>query len=173
MKKIGLFYGHVESRTEKIAERIWKLIGEDKCDILKVRDSNKNDLERYQNIIFGASTLGKATWDGIHIKSGWFSFINELDKADLKGRKIAMFGLGDHIRYPDHFVDALGDIYEKLSAQGVDTIGKVDPSGYQFNDSKALVDGMFVGLPIDEEFESERTDERIEKWIKDILQHFD
>lgn len=173
MKKIGLFYGHVESKTEKVAEKIWKLIGTDKCDILKVRDSVGTDIEKYDNLIFGASTLGKSTWDGIHLKSGWFTFINELDKADLKGKKIAIFGLGDHIRYADHFVDAIGDIYEKIAAQGVDTIGKVDPSDYHFNDSKALVGGVFVGLPIDEEFESDRTDERIEKWIKDILQQFD
>lgn len=173
MKKIGLFYGHVESKTEKVAEKIWKLIGTDKCDLLKVRDSISTDIEKYDNLIFGTSTLGKSTWDGIHLKSGWFTFINELDKANLKGKKIAIFGLGDHIRYADHFVDAIGDIYEKIAAQGVDTIGKVDPADYQFNDSKALVDGVFMGLPLDEEFEADKTDERVEKWLKDILQQFE
>ena len=51
MKKIGLFYGPVSGSTERIAEKIWNLIGKEKCDLLKVRDSKKEDLARYDSII--------------------------------------------------------------------------------------------------------------------------
>jgi flavodoxin I len=152
MKKIGLFYGPVSGSTERIAEKIWNLIGKEKCDLLKVRDSKKEDLARYDSIIFGISTIGAETWDAEAVKSGWFTFIHELTDADLTGKKFAIFGLGDQIRYPDHFVDAMGDLYEILSDKGSDTVGKVDPAGYQFTDSKALLNGKFVGLPLDEDF---------------------
>lgn len=172
MKKIGLFYGPVGGSTERVAELIHKILGAGKCDILKVRDSKKEDLSKYDNIIFGCSTIGTETWQSDQVKSGWFTFIHELGKADLKGKKIAIFGLGDQIRYPDHFVDAMGEIYEILKGMGVDTVGKVDPSGYQFTDSKALAGGKFVGLPIDEEFESDQTEKRIRIWLEDVLKSF-
>jgi flavodoxin I len=169
MKKIGLFYGPVSGSTERIAEKIWNLIGKEKCDLLKVRDSKKEDLARYDSIIFGISTIGAETWDAEAVKSGWFTFIHELTDADLTGKKFAIFGLGDQIRYPDHFVDAMGDLYEILSDKGSDTVGKVDPAGYQFTDSKALLNGKFVGLPLDEDFQSDLTDSRIRAWLGVVL----
>jgi flavodoxin I len=169
MKKIGLFYGPVSGSTERVAEKVWNLIGKDKCDLLKVRDSKKEDLTKYDSIIFGLSTIGAETWDAEAVKSGWFTFIHELTEADLKGKKFAIFGLGDQIRYPDHFADAMGDLYEILVEKGFDTVGKVDPSGYQFTDSKALIDGQFVGLPIDEDFQSDLTDSRISEWLEVVL----
>lgn len=169
MKKIGLFYGPVSGSTERVAEKVWNLIGKDKCDLLKVRDSKKEDLTKYDSIIFGISTIGAETWDAEAVKSGWFTFIHELTEADLKGKKFAIFGLGDQIRYPDHFADAMGDLYEILVEKGFDTVGKVDTSGYQFNDSKALIDGQFVGLPIDEDFQSDLTDSRISEWLEVVL----
>jgi len=172
MKKIGLLYGPVGGSTERVAKQIHEIIGADKCDILKVRDSKKEDLSRYDNIIFGCSTIGAETWQADQVKSGWFTFIHELGKADLKGKKIAIFGLGDQIRYPDHFVDAMGEIYEILKSKGADTVGKVDPAGYQFTDSKALSGGRFVGLPIDEEFEADQTESRIREWLREILPQF-
>lgn len=169
MKKIGLFYGPVSGSTERVAEMIWNHIGKDKCDILKVRDSGKAELAKYDSIIFGISTIGTETWQSEKVKSGWFTFIHELTDFDMKGKKVAIFGLGDHIRYPEHFVDAMGDIYEILQSQGVDTIGKVDISGYQFKESKAVVGRQFVGLPIDEDFEPEKTATRVKDWINQIL----
>jgi flavodoxin I len=169
MKKIGLFYGPVSGSTERVAEKMWNLIGKDKCDLLKVRDSKKEDLAKYSSIIFGISTIGMETWQGETVKSGWFTFIHELTEADMTGKKVALFGLGDQIRYPDHFVDAMGDLYEILKQKGVEIVGSVDVEGYQFTDSKALVNGKFVGLPIDEDFQSDITNERIGKWVKRIL----
>lgn len=172
MKKIGLFYGPVNGKTEKIAEKMWKMIGKEKCDLLKVRDSDRHHLAKYDNIIFGISSIGAETWDAEPLKSGWFTFFGELAEANLKGKKIALFGLGDQIRYPNNFVDAVGDLYEIISRKGLDTVGKTDPSGYQFRDSKALVNGKFVGLPLDEEFEAQMSEKRITDWLKTVLKEF-
>lgn len=172
MKKIGLFYGPILGSCEKVAQKVWKLIGEEKCDLKAVRYCTKKDLDKYDNIIFGLSTVGAETWQADKFQSGWFTFINELEKADLQGNKIAIFGLGDQVRYPNHFADAMGEIYEVISAKGVDTIGKVSSEGYQFTDSKAFINDLFVGLPIDEDFQADLTDERLKKWLEDILPQF-
>jgi flavodoxin I len=50
--------------------------------------------------------------------------------------------------------------------------GKVDPSAYEFDESEAVIDGLFVGLPLDEDFEPELTGERIRAWVKGISADF-
>ncbi|MBS0010190.1 MAG: flavodoxin domain-containing protein, partial [Bacteroidales bacterium] len=130
------------------------------------------DIDKFDNIIFGIATIGKETWDAEPVKSGWFEFMPELEKADLQGKKIAIFGLGDHVRWPNHFVDAMGQVYRILQEKGVDTIGKVSPDDYTFDESEALIDGMFVGLPIDEDFEPDLTDIRIKEWMVQLKKEF-
>ena len=172
MNKTAVFYGPAGGSTENVARRIGELIGSDMCDLIPVGDATGDDLKEYKNIIFGIATIGNETWDSEPVKSGWFTFINELEEADLTGKVIALFGLGDHIRYPDHFVDAMGELYRIVNGKGVVPVGKVDQSGYEFNDSGAVVDNMFVGLPIDEVFEPDLTDKRIREWVSGIISEF-
>jgi flavodoxin I len=47
-------------------------------------------------------------------------------------------------------------------------VGAVDTDGYSFDDSEAVVDGKFVGLPLDDVNEDDKTDTRIEAWIAEI-----
>ena len=47
-------------------------------------------------------------------------------------------------------------------------IGKVATDGYTYDDSKSVVDGKFCGLPIDEDNESELTDQRLSAWVTQI-----
>ena len=39
---------------------------------------------------------------------------------------------------------------------------------YVFNDSRALKEGRFIGLPLDEDYESDKTEGRIEQWLEKI-----
>ena len=48
-------------------------------------------------------------------------------------------------------------------------IGHVSVEQYIFDDSKSVVDGMFCGLPLDEDNESEKTDDRLQSWSKLIM----
>ena len=59
-----------------------------------------------------------------------------------------------------------------LMKSGATIVGQVDPSGYEFDESEAILDGKFTGLPIDEDFEPELTDERVDNWIKSIKPAF-
>ena len=49
-------------------------------------------------------------------------------------------------------------------------IGHVSVEQYIFDDSKSVVDGMFCGLPLDEDNESVKTDERLQSWARLIFQ---
>ena len=49
-------------------------------------------------------------------------------------------------------------------------IGHVSTKEYIFDASKSVIDGMFCGLPLDEDNESEKTDDRLESWAKAIIQ---
>jgi flavodoxin I len=172
MSKIGLFFGPLKGSVNRVAEKIKIALGEQNVDMISVNDAGVSDLEKYDRIIFGISTVGKETWDSTHSNSDWSKFFPNITKVDFSGKTVAIFGLGDHVTYSSHFVNAIGVLANDLLKKNATIIGQVDPSGYEFDDSEAVMDGKFVGLPIDEDFESELTDERIANWLKSIKPAF-
>ncbi|TFH39371.1 MAG: flavodoxin [Bacteroidia bacterium] len=172
MKNTLILFGPQGGSTEYVAKKMQEIIGIDKCDIVAGRNVSAGDLEKYNNLIFGIATVGTETWQSKPVASGWMYFTKTLEESNLDGKTVALFGLGDQIRYSNNFVDTMGDLYEILKNRDVRIVGGVDPAGYEFRDSKALVDGKFVGLPIDEDFESERTHARIQNWLSGILPEF-
>ena len=168
MSKIAIFYGPVGGAVNRVADKIKETIGEDKVEMVAVKDATVADLEKYDKIIFGASTVGNDTWDSGFSNHDWAKFLPEVRKANYAAKKVAIFGLGDHVTYAHGFVDHIGLVGKVLMANGAELIGPVSTDGYEFDESEAVVDGMFIGLPIDEDFEPELTDERVEKWVKQI-----
>lgn len=61
---------------------------------------------------------------------------------------------------------------EKISELGGTTVGYWSTDGYEFTDSKALRDGKFVGLALDEANQSDLTQERIKAWVAQLKQEF-
>ena len=167
MTKIGLFYGPTEGNVEKVAKLVASKI--ENVDLVKVKEVDANALDEYDNVILGISTLGKHNWSSENEGNDWDQFLPKLNGAALKGKKVAIFGLGDHIAYADFFVDAMGELFEVVQKTGATIIGSVSDEGYEFNESRAIVDGKFVGLPIDEDFEDDLTEERVDNWLKIIL----
>ena len=122
-----------------------------------------------------ANTLSIAcpTWNVGELQSDWESFYDDqLDNIDFSGKKVAYFGEGDQIGYPDTFQDAMGILEEKISELGGETVGYWSTEGYEFSDSKALRDGKFVGLALDEDNQSELTEERIKAWVAQLKTEF-
>ena len=166
MEKIGIFYGPAKSRTAVVAEKIHNLIGADKADIYPINDVTIDTLIKYDKLILGVSSLGSETWDGETNTNQWGPIMPKLKSANLKGKKIALFGLGDHITYAAKFVDAIGEMADILHSKDAEIVGHVSRDGYTFTDSKAFRNGQFIGLPLDEDYESEKTDSRISNWVK-------
>jgi flavodoxin I len=74
--------------------------------------------------------------------------------------------------YADNFQDAIGILEEKITSLGGTTVGYWSTEGYEFDESKAVKNGKFVGLAIDETNQSELTDERIKTWSAQLKQEF-
>ncbi|MFV0471252.1 MAG: flavodoxin [Paludibacteraceae bacterium] len=164
MNKTAIFFGTSTGNTENAAKIMAAKLG---ADIYDVANNPIGKISEYEKIILGSSTLSIG-----ELQDDWEGFLPELAKADLTGKTIALFGLGDAYSYPDSFVDALGIIYEKIKNKGCTIVGAVDTEGYSFDFSAGVIDGKFVGLPLDDDNESELTNERIDKWIEEISQDF-
>lgn len=172
MSKIGIFFGPLKGSVNRVADKVKAAMGEQNVELVSVNDANASDLEKYDRIIFGISTVGKETWDSNYSNTDWSKFFPNISKVDFSGKTVAIFGLGDHITYSSYFVNAVGVLAKELLKKGANIVGEVDPSGYEFDDSEAVMNGKFVGLPIDEDFEPELTDERVANWVNSIKPAF-
>ena len=172
MNKIAIFYGPVGGAVNRVADKIKDAIGADKVEMVTVKDASVADIEKYDKIIFGLSTVGKDTWDSAYSSNDWGKFMPEIAKTSYDDKTIAVFGLGDHVTYAHGFVDHIGLLGKELMRNGAMLVGPVDTDGYEFEESDAVVDGKFIGLPLDEDFEPELTDERLAAWLEQIKPDF-
>ena len=60
------------------------------------------------------------------------------------------------------------ELHSAFVSAGAKVIGKTATDGYTYDDSKSVIDGKFCGLPLDEDNESELTDQRLNAWIQQI-----
>ncbi len=158
--KTAVFFGSTTGNTEAAAEAIAEKIG---ADIFNVADAPREKISDYQMLIFGTSTWGIGD-----LQDDWEGFIADLEEAGLEGKEVALFGLGDADSYPESFVDGMGTIYRVIKDKGCSLVGFTDTADYSYESSSAEVDGRFVGLVLDEDNESDKTQERIENWVEDI-----
>ncbi len=172
MSKTAIFFGPLKGSVNRVADKLKELIGDDKVVMVPVKKATVADIEKYDKIIFGISTVGKDTWKSTYSNVDWAEFLPEISKTRYEGKTIAIFGLGDHITYAATFVDHIGLLANELINNGAVLTGQVDADEYEYHESEAVVDGKFLGLPVDEDFEPELTDERLEKWVKQISPDF-
>ena len=158
---IGIFYGSTMGTTESLAEKISEKLGVSSADIHNVGSTKPNAVSEYDCIL-----LGSSTWGSGELQDDWHDFLDGLKQLSLSGKKVGLFGCGDAESYPDTFCDALGVIYDALVATGCSFIGAYVPEGYESTDSAVCRDGKFIGLAIDENNQSDKTDDRVESWCK-------
>lgn len=167
MKKVGLFYGTSTTKTATIAKKIKEAFGDVQIDIIPVEDAWKKDFESYDNIIVGVST-----WFDGELPSYWDEVRPELESLKMKSKKVAIFGLGDQVKYADNFIDGVGILAEAFESVGAKIVGLTPADGYKFGNSRALRDGKFLGLAIDFENQAKKTDERIKNWVEQLKKEF-
>ncbi|WP_019605033.1 flavodoxin FldB [Teredinibacter turnerae] len=166
---IGLFYGSSTCYTEMAGEKIRTELGEDLVDVFNIADEPIANGLYYDYLIFGIPT-----WDYGELQEDWEEIWDEMDDLDFSGKTIALYGLGDQVGYPEWFLDALGYLYHKLKGQGAKIVGFWPADGYEFEQSKALLEDsqQFVGLALDEETEFDKSAERIATWCRQIRSEF-
>lgn len=163
MAKIGLFYDSDTGNTRKVAKLIRKHFDEDDIELKNIKKVEPADFERFSAFILGTPTLGEG-----ELPENWDAFLPELDALDFSGKTIALFGLGDQEGYADEFVDGLGILYDKFSELGADFVGFWPLDGYEYEISRAELDGEFVGLVIDQDNQSALTAERVDTWVAEV-----
>lgn len=164
MAKIGLFYGSTTGKTADVAEQIQAILGGDSVvDLHDISEKSVSDLAEYDYLIIGCPT-----WNIGDVQDDWDAVIDDLDDVDFNGKTVAYFGTGDQIGYADNFQDAMGILEEKIASLGGKTVGYWSADGYEHTDSKAIRDGKFCGLALDEDNESDKTAERIQVWCAQI-----
>lgn len=160
MKSTIVIYGSTTGTCEAIAEKIASKIG---ASTLNVQNLDSDVISRYDNLI-----LGTSTWGSGEMQDDWYDGLPKLQNANLSGKTIALFGCGDADSYCDTFVGGMAEIYNGVKDSGAKIIGAVSVDGYTFDGSEAVIDGKFVGLPLDDVNECEKTDSRIDAWLEQI-----
>ncbi len=164
MDKTAIIFGSTTGMTEDIANKIASQLNISKDNVYEVAKITPEIISKYDVLL-----LGSSTWGSGELQDDWYDGVEVLKKSDLNGKKISFFGTGDSESYSDTFCDAIGLIYKEIKSSGATFIGQVDASEYTFDDSIAVENGKFVGLALDETNESNKTDDRINRWIKSLV----
>ena len=166
-KRLGIFYAPSGGSVHKVARLIKQKLVDLQPDLFVISDVTPLRLLDYHNLILVCSTLGRNTWE-MEQKDPWSSFLPKMLRIRLEGRKVAIVGLGDHVSYPNNFVDGMGILGQTIGEIGGQLIGETETRDYIFNDSRALQEGKFIGLPLDEDYEADKTETRIDNWLKGL-----
>lgn len=160
MKKTVVIYGSSTGTCQSIAESIADKLGVEAVD---VANFTAELIGEYDNLL-----LGTSTWGAGELQDDWYDGVKTLKEANLTGKTVAVFGCGDAESYSDTFCGAMAEVYNAAKDAGATLVGEVSTDGYTFDDSEAVVDGKFVGLALDDVNEDDKTESRVDAWLKAI-----
>ena len=176
MARIAIFFASDTGRTRLVAKQLAR-----KLEVLvpgaaeapvNIGRATLADFLAHDALIVGSPTLGDGELPGQSTglaQPSWEEFLPQLTDADLAGKTIALFGLGDQKKYPDNFVDAIGLLHDAFAARGARLVGRWPAEGYAFKASQAVAGEHFLGLAIDQHLQPLLTDERLDRWLQQIL----
>ena len=161
-----IFFATSTGKTSDIADQLKELLPDAGLqDVDEI--SSVSDLEVPGSLICCIPTWNTGA-DEARSGTAWDQCIEEIPSMNFAGKTIAIVGLGDSASYGDYFCDAMEELYTAFSKAGANLIGKVSTDGYTFNESKSVINGMFCGLPIDEDNESGLSHQRLTAWLNSI-----
>lgn len=165
MAKYGIFVGTAGGTSMKIADVLAEEFGIEEDDIINMEE-DFDDVEE-QLLGYDVLFLGSSTWGQGDLHFSWVDPILEIEDEDIdfSGKTVAFFGAGDSKKHGEHFCSALGKLHKTFTEAGAKAIGFIPKDDYSYEFSLAEIDGKFCGLGIDEHNESEKTTQRIEKWV--------
>lgn len=158
--------GNVEASAHLIKDKMPNV------EMKPITQVSIDDLKSFDQFILGCSTVGSETWENTDNNDPWQDFIKLLDNVGITSKSVAIFGLGDQIRWPKHFVDGMAIIYEQIVKRGAKVVGRWSVEGYDHDESEAQEGDYFYGLALDEDHQPELSEERVEKWVKQLSEEF-
>lgn len=167
--KIGVFFGTNTGNTEEVVDILKEKLEENdfEVDIHDMASASVDEFGDYESLIMACPT-----WNDGELQDDWDAVLDDMKEFDFSGKKVAFLGLGDQDGYPDYFVDAIGMLADVVADKGGTIVGHWPTDGYEYDESKAIKDGKFVGLPIDQDNQDDMTEERIEKWVEQLKGEF-
>ncbi|ANV98062.1 flavodoxin [Helicobacter enhydrae] len=165
MKKVGIFYGSDGGNTQSACRKIMEALGEENAVLQDIAKSSKEDVLKFDNLILASSTYGSG-----ELQDDWDRILDQFSPSDFGSKVIALVGMGDQDTYSDTYCDCLFYLYEKTKEATI--IGQTKADGYDFGDSKAIINGEFIGLALDEDNQDDLTDSRIREWVENIKPQF-
>lgn len=168
--RIGLFFGSTDGNTQRVAQLIQAYLvtqTDVQVELFDVADYYLETLLDFDYLL-----LGVPTWNHGQLQQDWEAVFDEFDQLDLSNKTVALFGLGDQVGYPDTFADALFFIGSKVQERGAQLVGNWPAADYSFRQSWALDGEHFMGLVLDEHHQPHLTQERIMRWLAQVLIEF-
>ena len=165
MNKIAILYGSSGGNAESVARQTQDLF-EGEADLYNVREVTLDEIRDYPYYIIGTSTTGIGD-----LQDDWEGFLPSFIRLDLSGKKVAIFALGDSASYSSSFAESMKVVYDEI-VDRTTIVGQMPDEGYTYDDSMAVIGGMFVGLPIDEDNEYDMTGERLTAWVEKLKNEF-
>lgn len=158
---VAIVYGSSTLNTEFVSQRLAAAFGSERADLHNVKDATPQLITDRSGLVFVTSTWG--TGD---LQDDWETFFPQLETISFDGKTVGLVGVGDQENYPETFCDSIAILYETVVARGGRIVGMTDTAGYNFRTSRAVRDGRFMGLIVDEDNQADLTDERIREWVK-------
>ncbi len=161
--KAAIIYSHSAKKTSQVANQIKNELKFKDIDDLNVEDLNTNNLKNYNLLILGAPT-----WFDGELPGYWDELVPAIEQLNLKKVKVAIFGNGNQVDYPDNFGDAVGLLVQVFESAGATIVGYTDTKGYHYIASKAQKGDSFCGLILDFENQHSKNSARIKAWVATI-----
>ena len=175
MATIGIFFGTETGRTRLIAKQIARKLGAAAAAPLNVAKARPEDLLAFDALILGTPTLGDGELPGLDTgltQESWAEFLGKIETLDFSGKVVALYGLGEQVKYGEHFVSALKPLHDAFLEAGATLVGRWPVAGYDFKCSAAVEDGHFLGLALDQISQPLLTEERLDTWLAQIRTSF-
>jgi flavodoxin I len=161
MSKIGIVYSFHTQNTSAIAEMVADKLVKYKVEKVNIEEASSDDFLKYDLLI-----IGSATWFEGEIPNHWDEFLPSIEELDFTNKKVAFFGLGDQVAFPDYFGDAIGRLADFFESRGAKLIALFPNKDYTFEQSYALRGNKFIGPIFDFDNQADLNEERVDKWTK-------
>lgn len=166
MKKIGIFYGTSGSTTLGVVDELEFQLKKEDFQIYNVKDGI-SELKDYENLILVTPTYGVG-----ELQPHWQKQLAELSNIDFSGKVVGLIGLGNQFAFGESFVGSLRILYDVVVKNGGKVVGFVSDKDYSHEETTSVIDGHFVGLPIDETNQGSKTPARIISWLEEVKKEF-
>lgn len=160
---LGGNHTHTADAGSRITARLERRLGQ-RIRRYDLDHTDLMEMERYDLLLLGCST-----WYGGTLPNCWARQIDHLRRADLRGKRVALFGVGNQQLSADTFQDALGILAEQVEAVGGELIGHWSAADYTFDSSRAVRGDRFVGLALDYENQADFNELRIVLWTEQLV----